>query len=62
MSASGQVSRTRNVLANWGGYIFAAGVNFVLSPFVVHSLGDNAYGIWVLRKRSTNPMFRKKMN
>jgi len=23
-------------------------VNFVLSPFVVHSLGDTSYGIWVL--------------
>jgi O-antigen/teichoic acid export membrane protein len=48
MSASGTTSRTRNVLANWGGYVFAAGVNFVLSPFVVHSLGDSAYGIWIL--------------
>jgi O-antigen/teichoic acid export membrane protein len=48
MSASGTTSRTRNVLANWGGYVFAAGINFVLSPFVVHSLGDSAYGIWIL--------------
>ncbi len=48
MSASGTVSRTRNVLANWGGYVFAAGVNFLLSPFVVHSLGNSAYGIWSL--------------
>ena len=48
MSASGTISRTRNVLANWGGYVFAAGVNFLLSPFVVHSLGDSAYGIWIL--------------
>ena len=44
----GKVSRIRNVLANWGGYIFAVGVNFVLSPFIVHSLGDESYGIWVL--------------
>jgi O-antigen/teichoic acid export membrane protein len=48
MSSSGTTSRTRSVLANWGGYVFAAGINFVLSPFVVHSLGDNAYGIWIL--------------
>ncbi len=48
MSASGTISRTKNVLANWGGYVFAAGVNFFLSPFVVHSLGSSAYGIWVL--------------
>ena len=42
------VSRTRNVLANWGGYIFTAGVNFFLSPFVVHSLGNSAFGIWTI--------------
>ena len=42
------MSRTRNVLSNWGGYIFAAGINFLLSPFIVHSLGDVSYGIWVL--------------
>jgi O-antigen/teichoic acid export membrane protein len=48
LRGGGRTSRTRNVLANWGGYIFAAGVNFLLSPFVVHSLGDVSYGIWVL--------------
>ena len=42
------ISRAKNVLANWGGFIFTAGINFVLAPFVVHSLGDVAYGIWVL--------------
>ncbi len=42
------MSRTRNVLSNWGGYAFSAVINFVLSPFVVHSLGDASYGIWVL--------------
>jgi O-antigen/teichoic acid export membrane protein len=44
----GGTSRIRNVLANWGGYLVTAGINFVLSPFVVHSLGDVSYGIWVL--------------
>ncbi len=42
------VSRVRNVMTNWGAYIFSVVVNFFLSPFVVHSLGDSAYGIWIL--------------
>lgn len=45
---SGRISRTRNVLSNWGGYILTAAISFVLSPFIVHSLGDVSYGIWVL--------------
>lgn len=48
MAPTGRISRIRNVLANWGGYIFSAGINFVLSPLVVHSLGDSSYGIWIL--------------
>jgi O-antigen/teichoic acid export membrane protein len=38
----------RNVLANWGGYLFNIAITFFLSPFVVHHLGDSLYGIWVL--------------
>lgn len=38
----------RSILSNWATFIFAAGVNFVLSPFVVKSLGDTQYGAWVL--------------
>ncbi len=47
-SSSAKTSRTRSVLSNWAGFVFAAGVNFALSPFIVHSLGDAAYGIWTL--------------
>ncbi len=38
----------RNTIANWSAFIAAAGVSFFLSPFIVHRLGDSAYGIWVL--------------
>lgn len=38
----------RNVLANWTAFLFSAAVGFVLAPFVVRSLGDGAYGAWVL--------------
>jgi O-antigen/teichoic acid export membrane protein len=36
------------VLANWGGFVCSAIVSFFLSPFVVHRLGNSAYGVWVL--------------
>jgi O-antigen/teichoic acid export membrane protein len=41
-------NRITNVLSNWGGFVFTAAVNFVLSPLIVHSLGDESYGIWIL--------------
>ena len=41
-------SALRNVLSNWAGFACSAGISFFLSPFVVHHLGNSAYGIWVL--------------
>ena len=38
----------RNVVTNWGAFVFAAVVNFMLSPFIVRSLGTTAYGAFVL--------------
>ena len=38
----------RNVVSNWGAFVFGAVANFFLAPFVVHSLGNSAYGAWVL--------------
>ena len=38
----------RNVLSNWGAYGLSIVITFFLSPFVVHRLGDAAYGVWVL--------------
>jgi O-antigen/teichoic acid export membrane protein len=35
-------------MANWVGYGVNLAVMFFLSPFVVHSLGDSAYGVWSL--------------
>ncbi|HVW69538.1 MAG TPA: oligosaccharide flippase family protein [Steroidobacteraceae bacterium] len=37
-----------NVLWNWGSLAFGVAITFVLSPFVVRSLGDSQYGAWVL--------------
>lgn len=35
-----------NVLSNWAAFIIGTAITFVLSPFVVHSLGDVRYGLW----------------
>jgi O-antigen/teichoic acid export membrane protein len=41
-------STLRNVFANWGGFACSAIISFFLSPFIVHHLGNSAYGVWVL--------------
>jgi O-antigen/teichoic acid export membrane protein len=38
----------RNIIANWSAFLFAAGVSFFLSPFIVRNLGNEAYGLWTL--------------
>ena len=38
----------RNVFSNWAGVVANVGVAFLLSPFLVHSLGDRGYGLWIL--------------
>ncbi len=38
----------RNVFSNWLATAANMGVGFFLSPFIVHRLGNEAYGIWVL--------------
>lgn len=38
----------RNVLFNWLGTIANMAVGFLLSPFILHRLGNVAYGVWVL--------------
>lgn len=38
----------RNAAANWLAFLFVAGVSFFLSPIIVRSLGNSAYGVWSL--------------
>ncbi len=38
----------RNVLFNWFGTIASLAVGFFLAPFILHRLGNVAYGVWVL--------------
>lgn len=38
----------QNILSNWFALGITTVVGFFLSPFVVHSLGNLAYGVWVI--------------
>ena len=38
----------KNVFSNWIGYVVNIVVSFFMAPFMVHSLGNTGYGIWVL--------------
>jgi O-antigen/teichoic acid export membrane protein len=37
-----------NVVTNWGSFVVSIGITLALSPFIVHTLGNTAYGVWVL--------------
>ena len=37
-----------NVLWSWGGVLFSLISGLLLSPYVIHHLGDERYGIWAL--------------
>jgi O-antigen/teichoic acid export membrane protein len=37
-----------NVLTNWASFVITVATSLVLSPYVVHTLGDATYGAWVL--------------
>ena len=38
----------RNVVFNWLGTLANMAVGFFFAPFILHRLGDAAYGVWVL--------------
>lgn len=37
-----------NVFSNWTTYAVSLAISFVISPLMVHKLGDTGYGIWAL--------------
>jgi len=43
----------RNVLSNWGVFVFSTVVNFFLAPFIVRHLGQTGFGIWTLMSSLT---------
>jgi O-antigen/teichoic acid export membrane protein len=38
----------KNVLANWAAFVAGTAITFVLSPFIIHHLGDTRFGLWGL--------------
>ena len=44
----------RSVLSNWFATAATLATGFLLAPFVVHRLGNVAYGVWVLALSSVN--------
>ncbi len=43
-----KIRALKNVASSWGGLAVNIGVGFFLSPFILHHLGDDAFGLWVL--------------
>src|SRR5579863_10691345 len=43
-----KIQALKNVASSWGGLAVNIGVGFFLSPFILHHLGDEAFGLWVL--------------
>lgn len=46
MSRAAQL--VKSIAGNWTAFAVSAGVAFFLSPFIVHHLGNIAYGVWTL--------------
>ncbi|HZQ96671.1 MAG TPA: polysaccharide biosynthesis C-terminal domain-containing protein [Candidatus Sulfotelmatobacter sp.] len=46
MSLTGRA--LKNVVSSWSGLAINIAVGFFLSPFILHHLGDEAFGLWVL--------------
>lgn len=42
------VRALKNVTSSWAGLAMNIAVGFFLSPFILHHLGDDAFGVWVL--------------
>ena len=42
------VKLLRNIAANWLGFAVNAAVTLLLTPFVLHTLGEARYGVWVI--------------
>ena len=38
----------RNIASSWAGYAVQIVVSFLLTPFILHSLGEVRYGLWTL--------------
>jgi O-antigen/teichoic acid export membrane protein len=48
MSRSNRLRALENVLGSWFGLGTSVVAGFALTPYVLHHVGDSAYGVWVL--------------
>ncbi|MGH7494849.1 MAG: oligosaccharide flippase family protein [bacterium] len=48
ISMTSKSSILRNIISNWGGFAVNIVIAMALSPFIVRTLGETVYGIWVL--------------
>jgi O-antigen/teichoic acid export membrane protein len=47
-------SVARNIIWNWAGLGTGMLVGFLIAPFLIHRLGENLYGLWILIASFTN--------
>jgi len=43
-----KIQALKNVASSWAGLATSVAVGFFLSPFILHRLGDDAFGLWIL--------------
>ena len=43
-----KIRALKNIVSSWGGLAVNIAVGFFLSPFILHHLGDEAFGLWIL--------------
>lgn len=55
MSASRTI--LRNIFSNWATLLVNIAISFFLAPFIVHSLGNVYYGIWVIMMQFTGYLY-----
>ncbi len=49
----GESRLLKNVFSNWAGFAANLVVAFLLSPFIVHTLGNVQYGLWIVLNQFT---------
>ena len=47
----------RNVFSNWASLLVNLVISFFLAPFIVHSLGNVYYGVWVIMMQFTGYLY-----
>jgi O-antigen/teichoic acid export membrane protein len=43
-----QIKAAKNVVASWASLFTHLAVGFLLSPYILHRLGDEGFGVWIL--------------